>query len=373
MATDLSKLQKLDLNDPHAVLSFAVGPLEGEDALVPQKRGSGLTVSKKYHDSTKTYVIKKTKLGMDDWRCYDACTQRLAFNSHHVGKNPIGSVDVLGFADAPGGEWETLCDVSGWDGNASFSIRPKTRSMHGRQRVFYNKKEVLSVSKRSKIKSLSLTKSFAVSDAKGKETLFVSADLMGRTYQFLNKSDELVALVYKTPKTLFKNAALGIGSEVQMVISKGTDCSAIIAAFFALKQCGAKYIKDAFANFIVDPMKEQLIEDPGKVLAAGTGAAGVLNENLFDGEGDDMLEGALDDLGVDTLLANVAEHNPFSDDDDGDNAFENAFSAIAGLGGDDGSDGVLEGAFDDIGDTVEDAGEAIEAVGDVLESFFSLF
>ena len=54
--------------------------------------------------------------------------------------------------------------------------------------------------------------------------LTISSDLQGRTIMFRTAQEELVAVAEKPVKTLILNAALGVGSELQLVVAPGVDC-----------------------------------------------------------------------------------------------------------------------------------------------------
>ena len=161
-------MQQVNPNDVNAVLQFAIGPLDCAASLVSQQPGSLPEVHAIYFADVHTYVIKKAGIGgKDDWRCYDAATGKMVFNSHHPGKDPYAQLDPLGLNSGPppagpngGGEWEAVCDVSGHNGG--FKIRPKKLSMHGRQFIKLRDVPVLSVGKVSKLKAMSLGKTFSV-------------------------------------------------------------------------------------------------------------------------------------------------------------------------------------------------------------------
>ncbi|KAJ9461040.1 hypothetical protein DIPPA_19715 [Diplonema papillatum] len=278
----------VDPNDPNAVIQFAIGPLQGAAAVVAQAKGSLPELFRMYYPSTRTFIIKKAGIGgRDDWRCYDAHTGRMVFNSHHPGKNPYEKLDPLGMqSPPPGGEWESVCDVSGHNGG--FKIRPKKLSMHGRQYIKVKDKAVLSVAKKSKLKTMSLAKTFSVflendsgmamgsqaGSSTGDELLVISSDLASRTVQFRKPdSNELVAIAQKTTKTLILNAALGVGSELQLEVAAGVDCTMILAAFLGLQQCGEHIVKDAFGNFVYDPLQDHVMDEATDIIPGGKQAA----------------------------------------------------------------------------------------------------
>eukprot|EP01061_Rhynchopus_euleeides_P018682 TRINITY_DN3087_c0_g1_i12.p1 TRINITY_DN3087_c0_g1~~TRINITY_DN3087_c0_g1_i12.p1 ORF type:complete len:337 (+),score=141.84 TRINITY_DN3087_c0_g1_i12:80-1012(+) len=285
-------MNQIDPNDANAIMEFALGPMDCAAGLVPQQRGKLPEIHQIYHDSKRSFVVKKAGIGgRDDWRCFDAHTGRKIYNSHHPGKDPYEKLDPLGLKQGPaGGEWESVCDVSGHNGG--FKIRPKKMSMHGRQYIKLRDKAVLSVAKMSKLKTMSLAPSFQVSieedsgmvmgmgagSKQGDVVMTISSDMVARTIQFYNNNNELVAIAQKPPKTLFLNAAFGCGTEMQMEIAPGVDCTLILATFLALQQCGEHILKDAFGNFVVDPMQDEAMGQVTDMVPGGQQAVGQYNQ-----------------------------------------------------------------------------------------------
>ena len=279
-------MTQVNPNDVNAILEFAIGPTDFANKLTAQSPGSLPELHKILFNERHTYIVKKAGIGgKDDWRCFDAHTGRMVYNSHHPGKDPYGKLDPLGMKNGPaGGEWESVCDVSGHNGG--FKIRPKKMSMHGRQYVKIRDKAVLSIAKMSKIKTMSLAASFQVSteadggmamgsgsgSKQGDVVLTITSDMAARTIQFYNDRDELVAIAQKSNKTMIMNCALGVGSEMQMEIAAGVDASLILASFLALQQCGEHVLKDAFGNFVSDPLKDEAVDQVTDVVP-GSGEA----------------------------------------------------------------------------------------------------
>ncbi|KAA8493182.1 hypothetical protein FVE85_8627 [Porphyridium purpureum] len=254
-------------NDPDFALEVLAGPPAPE--LVPQKREDGIEVYKKYgpDNEPKRFIMKAAHLSMDDWRIWDHATGKLVYNSHHPGKNPVGSVDLLRSSNQSnryerGGEWESYCDVTGHQGYPSFKVRPKTLSRHGRQYIIDNhEKRVMNVSKQSKIKTMSLRPGYNIGRGDDDEVVYHTlGDLIERTMQICNAKDEVIAFVQKSATSLILNAAFGAGSEVLVDVAPGVDCSTVLMMLIGIKQVGSHAIKDAFDNWVVDPFKEELAD-----------------------------------------------------------------------------------------------------------------
>lgn len=99
---------------------------------------------------------------------------------------------------------------------------------------------VMSVGKISKLKSKSLRSSFEVCRGDSRDRVYKAVtDLVGRTFQFYDHEDELIAVMAKTKKALILTAAFGSGSESTIDIAPGVDCSVIIAAVFGIIQVGS--------------------------------------------------------------------------------------------------------------------------------------
>jgi len=262
------EMQQL-VNDPSFVVEFAIG--DPFPDLVPQERGTGLTLSKLYFDEPKRYVMKKAHMSTDDVRVFDYTSRRVVLVSHHPGKNPYEKLDPLGLTGqgakyqrySAGGEWESACDVtSKMGGIESFRIRPKTLSRFGRQYVQrLNGTTVMNIGKMGKFKSMSLRPHFTVGTEKNKDAVYtIVADMVGRTFSIKNQDDQVVAQVAKTSKALITTAAFGQGSESTIDVAPGVDCSAILAIVLGIGQVGKHYVKDSFNSYVKEPIKEKLVE-----------------------------------------------------------------------------------------------------------------
>lgn len=282
-----AEMQQL-ANDPNFIVEFAVG--DPVPDLVPQSKDSGIKMSGVYFDNTKRYVMKSCHLSKDDVRVLDVDTGKVVYVSHHPGKNPYDSLDPLGLGNTEakhqihGGEWESSCDVTSRHRRmASFKVRPKALSRHGRQYIKKMKGEgdnaiMMNIGKKSKLSTQSLRPHFSVGKGKeGEDDYTVVADMMERTFAIRNNKDEVVAQVAKTTKAMIQTAVLGAGSESTIDIAPGVDCSAILAIVFGLGQVGAHFVKDAATSYIVDPIRGSLV---GKAVdAAGLdGLAGAYTD-----------------------------------------------------------------------------------------------
>ena len=171
------------------------------------------------------------------------------------------------------GEWESVCDITARNGFHSFKIRPKKFSRHGRQYIKdYNNKIVMSIGKESKFKTMSIRNNFVVYAGEQQDEISyeITTDMMGRTFEIKTAEGQQVCVVAKTPKALIMNAALGAGSESTIDIAPGVDCSTMLAVVFGIKQAGEHFMKDAFGNFVADPLKDAAVDTA--VEATGTGA-----------------------------------------------------------------------------------------------------
>lgn len=240
MTAELNRLA----NDPNFVVEFAVG--DPAPTLIEQDRSAGLRLYGIYFNRPKRYLLKKAHMSRDDNRIFDTDTGHMVLVSHHPGKNPYEAFDPLGTTnqdmryEVAGGEWESVCDVSGRNGFHSFKIRPKTLSRHGRQYVKRGDTTVFNVGKMGKFKSMSLRDHFVVGKDEGGDTVYTCvADMMGRTIMVMNEKEELVAQMAKTNKALLKTAVFGSGSESSIDIAAGVDCSVILAVIYAIGQVGA--------------------------------------------------------------------------------------------------------------------------------------
>lgn len=241
MTAELNRLA----NDPNFVVQFAVG--DPSPALVPQSRNSGLRLFGVYHHAPKRYVLKSAHLSREDLRIFDVEKGRVVLVSHHPGKNPYDTLDPLSLTNndqrygVAGGEWSSVCDVSARGGGfRNFKIRPKGWSRHGRQHVKVGDNIVMNVAKMSKLKTKSMRDHFMVGRGDDGDVVYtLVADMLGRSIMIHNQEDQLVAVMAKTSKALMLTAAFGAGSESTIDIAVGVDCSAILAAVFAMSQVGA--------------------------------------------------------------------------------------------------------------------------------------
>jgi len=299
-----SELQQL-ANDPNFVVQFAVG--DPFPSLVPQQQNStGIRLSGVYFSTPKRYVLKKARMSRDDNRIFDVDSGHLVYVSHHLGKNPYDAFDPLDLTNLDahysvnGGEWESVCYVSGQDPFPSFKVRPKKLSRHGRQYVKLDGSIIMNVGKMSKFKTMSMRPHFMV--GRGSDTSEVVykcvADIVGRTIAITNENDELVAQMTKTNKAMIKTAVFGSGSESTIDIAPGVDCSAILALVYAIGQVGKHYVSDAFNNFFVDPLKSSIV---GSVVDNVTGD-NETEEAFDDGNIDNEIEEDFDDGDISTSI-----------------------------------------------------------------------
>lgn len=200
-------------------------------------------------------------MSADDNRIFDT-EGRLMACSYHYGKNPYEALDPLDvIPDDPAGEWESICYIGGYNGMPDLKVRPKGFSVHGRQYILdaSGERTLFSVAKLSRFKSMSIRRNLAVfsGDQETEPTYQILCDLVGRTIQLVNDKEELVAVFTKSEKTLLLNAAFGIGSEFTIDVAPGVDWTAILAVCIGMHQVGKHYAKDAFNNFLVEPVKDQ--------------------------------------------------------------------------------------------------------------------
>lgn len=267
------------LTDPNFLIELAIGPPFPQ--LIAQKPGSGIVISGAYVPAgqPKRFVMKKAHLSDADYRMWESPSGRLVAVSHHVGKNPYESLDPLGLSNEVNrhnskiGEWESMCQVSGYCGMPTLKLRPKSMSMHGRQYVqdARGNQTYCNIGKESRLKSMSVRHNLAVRRGKEKEVVYrILVDLYGRTMQIVNTNDELVAIIQKSPTALVMNAAFGQGSELFIDVAPGVDWSAILAIAVGMKQVGEHFIKDAFSNFVSAPLQNAAVDQV--VSAAGVQA-----------------------------------------------------------------------------------------------------
>ncbi|KAL3697692.1 hypothetical protein R1sor_011768 [Riccia sorocarpa] len=246
-----SEVQKL--NDPNFLVELAIGP--PNPALAPQKPGRGLVLGGQYSYQPRSFVFKKAHFSFDDNRIFDESGE-LVLVTHHPGKNPLDAVDPLGLANtdaflAPVGEWESLCDATGYRGMPSFRVRAAHMSLHGRQYIQdpQGNATYFNVCKMSRLKTMSLRHNLKVCKGDSKDLVYkVLLDLTGRSIQLVNETDELEAIMTKSTKNLILNAAFGAGSELQIDVAPGVDWTAILAVLIGIKQVGKSLAGDAFGN-----------------------------------------------------------------------------------------------------------------------------
>ena len=110
---------------------------------------------------------------------------------------------------------------------------------------------------------------------KGRHMIYkLVADIAGRTLAIENRKGELVAQMAKTKTALLKTAIYGGGSESTIDIAPGVDCSTILALIFAVGQVGKHYVKDAFNNFVIDPLQDAAVDHAFDSLTGGGGDGG---------------------------------------------------------------------------------------------------
>ena len=272
------------VNDPKIAVLFAGngGPfsddLSSQDPRKDEGEGGGLRLSGVYFDTPKRYVFKRAHFSTEDRRIFDGDSGLVIQASHHWGKNPYGSLDpldLLDVSDYTGGEWQSATDVSSYhDSFTRLRIRPKKLSRHGTQYVSDGHGVVMNVGRQSRLKTRSLATTFFVGRGKDRDAVVyeVVGDFIGRRLSVRNAQGQVVATITKTDVALLQVAAFGSGSESVVDVAPGVDASAILAIVFALGQVGAHYLKDAFANFVRDPVKARVVD--GALGAVGDVAAG---------------------------------------------------------------------------------------------------
>lgn len=249
------ELGKINPNNPNYVLELAVGPPAPN--LVPQQPGSGAQLSGQFLQAPARYVFKKAHVSNDDFRIFDSAGHLVA-NSHHLGKNPYGELDVLGsMPQSQLGEWNSMMNVTGYHGMPSFKVRPKQVSRHGTQYVqdYQGRCTRFSISKQSRLKTMSVRHNLEVVEGEGGKALYtVLCDMVGRTMNIVNDREETCIFIQKSPKTLIMNAALGHGSELMIDVATGVDWTAAVAIVLGIQQVGESMIKDAASSFVVNPL-----------------------------------------------------------------------------------------------------------------------
>jgi len=257
-----AEMQSL-VNNPDFVVEFAMG--DPMPKLIPQERGSGITMTGLYFDKQKRYLMKKAHMSNDDIRIFDTDTGQCVLVSHHPGKNPYDKLDPLNLTNSDakyqrhtgGAEWESVCDVTARGGGLqSFKIRPKSLSRHGRQYIKRtNNETVMNIGKMGKLKTMSLRDHLFVGHGDSKDAAYVIvADMVGRTFTIRNDKEEVVAQIAKTTKAMIKTAAFGSGSESTIDIAPGVDCSTILAIVYGIGQVGAHFMKDGFNSYVKEPL-----------------------------------------------------------------------------------------------------------------------
>jgi hypothetical protein len=91
--------------------------------------------------------------------------------------------------------------------------------------------------------------------------------------QIMNERNERVAHLEKSMKTLIMNASFGVGSEIVIDVAPGVDWTAVLATVMGIQQVGKHFVKDAFGNFVGNPLQNYAQDT---VLEA-TGMQGVAN------------------------------------------------------------------------------------------------
>lgn len=333
MSSEAGKLA----NDPTFAVEMAIG--DPFPQLVPQDANddeTNIRLTGVYYPQNKRYLFKKAHFSHEDRRVFDVDTGTAILVSHHEGKNPYESIDPLGYNECATGEWKSKTTVSSVSDSRypSFKIRPKTLSRHGTQYVDLigdAEDEVLNVAKMSKFKSKSPRPHFVVGrgkDAgKGDKMVYkIVGDIVGRTLSIENARGEVVAVMAKTNKALLKTAVFGSGSESTVDVAPGVDCSTILAIIFAVGQVGAHWIKDAFANYVQDPVQDAAVESALGAATGGRvgdeGAIGELADDVglgdeyegvtdgiqeYSGDAGEAVEGFAEDLGVTDAVENVGD------------------------------------------------------------------
>ena len=245
-----TEVQKI--SDPNFVLKVAVGPPLA--SLVTQAPGSGLTMGGQFCSRETRFIWRTAQLTADDNRIFDA-TGRLMAVSYHYGKNPYESLDPL--AD-PTEEWDSICYIGGYNGMPNLKVRPKLFSLHGRQyiRDASGKITFCNIAQQSRPNS----KHFAVFAGEQTErpVYTILVDMAGRTMQVMNARNERIALLQKPVRTLLVNAFLGVGSEFTIDVATGVDWTAMLAIVIGLHQVGKSLFKDAFNNFLAQPLQDEV-------------------------------------------------------------------------------------------------------------------
>lgn len=275
MAADIGKLVGDAQGNPEAAAKFGVQLMIGEPLpeLKPQKPGTGIVLTGRTADKPLRFVFKKAHASFEDYRIYDEQGNMVCV-SHHVGKNPLSVAGGLIEAQATEsviGEWESKCEVSGYSMGmpAHLKIRPKKLSKHGIQLIMSEDKSktFFCVGKMSRLKTGSLRHNLEVAAGdEGASSYKIMCDLAGRTMDVKNEADETVIFIEKPMKTLIKNAALGMGSELLMTVAPGVDYTAACAMLLAIQQVGKNLVKDVLGNFLLEPLMDTAVQG---VLAGG--------------------------------------------------------------------------------------------------------
>jgi len=357
MNTDAAKLA----NDPTYAVQLAIG--DPFPTLVPQNPNdteTNMRLTGVYYGENKRFLFKKAHFSHEDRRVFDVDTGEVILVSHHEGKNPYEAVDLLGYNESATGEWKSITNVSSVSDSRflGFKIRPKKLSRHGTQYVDLigdDQDEVFNVAKKSKLRSRSARPYFVVGRGKqagkgDKMVYLIEGDIIGRTLSIQNKNGEVVAVMAKTKTALLKTAVYGGGSESTIDVAPGVDCSTILAIVFAIGQVGVHYVKDAFANFVQDPIQDAVVETAlGNATGGAIGDEGAMEELIDDVGLTDEYDGAMD---------GAQEHAGEAVDQLEDLAEELGVMDFA------------EDAGEQVGEWAEDVGGAVEgAVG----FFFAMF
>ncbi|KAL3697691.1 hypothetical protein R1sor_011767 [Riccia sorocarpa] len=289
------------LNDPNFLVELAIGP--PNPSLVPQQPGTGLTFGGQFSYAPRQFVFKKAHFSFDDSRIY-AENGEIVLITHHLGKNPLDSIDPLGLANtdqvvAPFGEWDSKCNATGYHGMPSFRVRPAHVSIHGKQYVQDSSGGVtyFNVSKMSRLRSKSIRHNLKVCMGDSKDGVYdVLLDLAGRSIQLVNKRNELEAIITKSTKNMILNAAFGAGSELQIDVAPGVDWTAVLAILIGIRQVGKSLARDALSNIT------------GQVTQGAAGAAmdAATDPGAFDGIADGVDLGGVGDA-VSGVASSVTE------------------------------------------------------------------
>ena len=300
-------------SDPNFVLKVAVGPPLA--SLVPQAPGSGLTLGSQFCYKETRFIWKTDLSSADDNRLFDA-TGRLMAVSYHYGKNPYETSDAaLGIPTT--GEWDSICYIGGYNGMPDLKVRPKTFSLHGRQYIRDASGETTFCNVATQ------SKNFAVfaGEKREKPVYTILVNMAGRTMQVMNNRDEKVALLEKSVKPLLLNARLGVGSEFTVDVAAGVDWTAMLAVVIGLQQVGKSIFEDAFNNFLLQPLQDEV------TAFAEDAVAQAIEEHNVENDGEDGGDGYGDGDGGGAVVAEEME----VEEEGGSNIVSSIIGVIGGL------------------------------------------